>query len=209
MRSLLRIVLLVTVVLVLPLMTVALWSGPMEDWLEAWRESPPPAPLLATALVLLLASDILLPVPSGPLITIAGSQLGVVLTAAAAWLGLMLGGVVAFTLAKCWGRPLAERFAAASELASLRKIADQHDVWLLLVTRPLPVLAEATVLLAGVLDTRWRRLLWTLGIGNAVVAVAFAVLGQQAEQNEWLAIAVVLSIALPLAAAWAFRRRFQ
>lgn len=207
MRSLLRLVGIVVVLLGVPLLTAVAWSGPLEQWIQQWREAPPPAGWLAGALVLVLAADILLPVPSGPVITLAGGQLGVPLTVLAAWLGLMLGGLLAFAAAKRWGSALAERVAAPAELASLRGTANAHDVWLLLVTRPLPILAEAAVLLAGTLDTRWPRLLGSLAVGNAVVAVAFAVLGSQAQQHEWMLIALVLSIVVPLAGTWVLRQR--
>jgi uncharacterized membrane protein YdjX (TVP38/TMEM64 family) len=207
MRTLLRLVGLVAVVLGVPLLTAVAWSGPLEHWLEAWRQSPPPAGWLAAALVLVLAADILLPVPSGPLITLAGGQLGLGTTVIAAWLGLMLGGLVAFAVAKRWGASLAERFAAPAELSNLRATAREHDVWLLLVTRPLPILAEAAVLLAGTLDTRWSRLVGALAVGNAAVALAFAVLGKQAQEHEWMLMAIVLSIVVPLAGTCIVRRR--
>lgn len=207
MHSLLKLVGIVAAVLAIPLLTIALWSDPMEAWLKEWHNSPPPAGWLVGSLIALLAADILLPVPSGPLITLAGGQLGAPLTAAAAWLGLMLGGLVAFALAKRWGRPLAYRFADEQELKRLETLAREHDAWLLLVTRPLPILAEAAVLLVGILNTPWPRAIWTLCIGNAVVAITFAVLGEQAEENEWMFMAIVLSIVVPLAGTWLIRRR--
>ncbi|MCO6047200.1 VTT domain-containing protein [Aeoliella sp. ICT_H6.2] len=209
MRSLIRLVLVVAILLGLPLLTVSLWSGPLEHWFEAWRQSPPPAGWLVAALVAVLAADILLPVPSGPVITLAGGQLGIALTAASAWVGLMLGGVAAFAVTKRWGPAVARRLAAPEELDNLRATAHEHDVWLLLVTRPLPILAEATVLLCGALDTRWSRLLWTLSVGNAAVATAFAVLGSQAEEHEWMATAIVLSVVVPLAGTWVVRHRLK
>lgn len=204
-----RLLTLITILLALPLLTVSLWSGPLENWIESWQDTPPSAGWLATALVLVLAADILLPVPSGPLITLAGGHLGVPLTAMTAWLGLMLGSVAAFGITKRWGGKLARKLASPEDLATLQAMADKHDTWLLLVTRPLPILAEATVLLCGALDTRWSRLLWTLAIANAAVALTFAALGQQAEQQEWMTIAIVLSIVVPLAATQLVRQRIR
>jgi 3-dehydroquinate synthase len=206
MRSLLRLVGVVTILLGVPLLTAAAWSGPLGHWFEGWREAPPAAIWLVVALVLALAADILLPVPSGPLITLAAGQLGMPTTALAAWTGLMVGGLAAFAVAKRWGVPLAGRLAAPADLANFRTTASEHDVWLLLVTRPLPILAEAAVLLAGTLDTQWPRLIASLAVGNAAVAVAFAVLGQRAEEHEWMTIAIVLSIVVPLAGTWMVRQ---
>ena len=66
-----------------------------------------------------LASDVFLPVPSGPLSTLAGSQLGFLLGTAASTLGMTLGGMVAFGLARLWGWPLAERLASVEHLHSM------------------------------------------------------------------------------------------
>lgn len=209
MPALVRLVGVIAIVLVVPLATTTLWYSPLEALLEGWRDDPPTTIWLAAALGAVLAADILLPVPSGPVITLAGGQLGVVTTAAAAWLGLMLGGLVAFAVAKRLGPSVTERLIPAADLEGLKSSARQHDVWLLLVTRPLPILAEATVLICGTLDTTWRNLLWTLAIGNAAVAIAFAVLGQQATDQEWLLIAIVLSVMLPLAFTWIVRARWR
>ncbi|MEM9512629.1 MAG: VTT domain-containing protein, partial [Cyanobacteria bacterium P01_E01_bin.48] len=135
-------------------------------------------------------------------------QLGIATTAIAAWLGLMLGGLLAFAVAKRLGPAVTERLILAADLDGLKSSARENDVWLILVTRPLPILAEATVLVCGTLDTSWRNLLWTLAIGNAVVAIAFAALGQQATDQEWLLIAIVLSVMLPLALTWIVRARW-
>lgn len=209
MRSLLRIITVIAILLGVPLLTAALWSGPLEQLFARWQQSPPPAIWLALGLIAVLAADILLPVPSGPVITLAGGQLGTLPTTAAAWTGLMLGGIAAFAITKRWGRPLAERLAPPDELGRLRDAARRHDVWLLLVTRPLPILAEATVLVCGTLDTSWWRLLWTLAAGNAVVALAFALLGSQAEEHEWMMVAIVLSVVVPLAGTWMLRQRLK
>lgn len=64
---------------------------------------------------------------------------------------MTVGGMIAFALARRWGRPLAERFAGAEELSELEDTASTHGTWLVLLTRPLPVLAEAGVLLVGTL----------------------------------------------------------
>ncbi|QDU58894.1 TVP38/TMEM64 family protein [Aeoliella mucimassa] len=208
MRLLVRLVGVIAIVLAIPMVTALFWSGPLESLLERWQAEPPSTGWVAGLLIALLASDILLPVPSGPVITLAGGQIGVLPTAIAAWTGLMLGGLAAFAVAKRLGPAVTRRLASPEDLEGLKSTARQHDAWLLLVTRPLPILAEATVLLCGTLDTSWPRLLWTLGIGNAAVATAFAVLGQQASEQEWMFMAIVLSVVVPLAMTWVVRHRW-
>ncbi len=206
MSRLARPVLFLTVVLALPLVGAALWAAPLAEWVAAIRADPPGRAEVAGLLVLLLAGDIVLPVPSSPLITLAGAQLGWAWAAAAAWTGLTLGGAITVGAARRWGQPLVERWIGREDLASLRAGCDRHGVWLLLVSRPLPIVAEGVLLTISLAEPRWLRTLGVLAVGNAVVAATFALLGAQAAASEELAIGVTLSIAVPLALAWYVRR---
>lgn len=199
MKRIARPLLLLTLVAVLPVLLVVPLEPVLSDWpdrLDAASASPTWLLLLVVGL---LASDIVLPVPSAPLITLASAQLGFVPTAIAAWLGLMIGSLAAFALTYRYGEPIARRLGKPEELDALRQAMNQYDVWLLLLSRPLPVIAEAAVLLAGLLRVQWPRAVAYLSVGNAVVAIVFSLLGSLAKSNEWLAVAIVLSIALPIA----------
>jgi 3-dehydroquinate synthase len=210
-----RLLLSITVLLVMPLATVAIWGDwghrLVGDWTTtqgstlqatAAQESHT---RIAAALVVVLAADILLPVPSGPLITLAASQIGWLPTWWWSWWGLSLGGVLAFGLAR-WGGPrIAHHLAASTDIEVLSRVSSRHAVFILLLTRPLPILAEVAVIVLGLLGCPAAKFVPSLLVGNAVVAGVFAWLGQWAAANDWLAIATGLSIVLPLAATWQVR----
>ena len=206
MPRLARLLLLITIMLALPLLGVALFAAPLGEWVAALRTDPPGPLPLAGLVVLLLGGDIVLPVPSLPLITLAGAALGWLWAAIAAWLGLTLGGAATLMIARRWGQGAVERWIGDQEFTRLRATCDRHGVWLLLVSRPLPILAEGVLLTIALIEPRWGRTLTTLAVGNAIVAATFALLGAQAAASEWLAIGVTLSIAAPLAATWYARR---
>ncbi len=197
--------LLITVVLVLPLVLLAVWGESFLTIAEQWQTDPPPRWLLAAAIMGILATDVFLPVPSGPISTLAGSQLGVVLGTLASAIGMTIGAVIAFALAKAWGRPLAARYSSAEQLAELEQSCSQHGIWMLLITRPLPILAEACALLVGALQMSWRRFLPTIVVSNLLIAATYALLGQQAAEYGWLPLAVCASAALPLLVTWWWR----
>ncbi|NOZ41253.1 MAG: hypothetical protein GXP24_13660, partial [Planctomycetes bacterium] len=123
--------LLITVVLILPLLLLAVWGETFSLVAHQWQTNPPERWVLAAAITAILASDVFLPVPSGPISTLAGSQLGVVLGTAVSTLGMTLGAVIAFALAKTWGRPLAERYSSTTQLAELETACRDHGVWML------------------------------------------------------------------------------
>ena len=199
--------LLITVVLILPLVLLAVWGETFLTVAEQWQSDPPSRCVMGLAIVGILATDVFLPVPSGPISTLAGSQLGIVLGTITSTIGMTLGAVIAFTLAKAWGRPLAEKYSSAEQLSQLESSCNQHGVWMLLVTRPLPILAEACALLVGALQMSWRQFLPTIIVSNLLIAATYSILGQQAAEYGWLPIAVCLSAALPLVVTWWWRTR--
>jgi 3-dehydroquinate synthase len=198
--------LLVTLVLVLPLVLLAFVGESYEPFIARLKDDPPSATIVFTAVAVILATDLVLPVPSGPISTLAGSHLGIVAGTLASVIGMTVGGIIAFALARRWGRPLAQKYAGAEQLSELEKMASAHGIWLVVLTRPLPVLAEAAVLLVGTLQMSWRTFLPTLIITNLVIGATYAILGHYASQQNWLVIAICAAIGGPIGATFIAKR---
>jgi 3-dehydroquinate synthase len=122
---------------------------------------------------------------------------------------MMAGAVLGFVLARLWGTPIARRLAGSEELERLAPVACRYGAWLLFATRPLPILAEATVLLLGSARLPWRSFWWPVAAANAVLAFCYALLGDWAQRHGWLPAAVVLALVVPLGVAWLARRRLS
>jgi uncharacterized membrane protein YdjX (TVP38/TMEM64 family) len=146
-----------------------------------------------------MATDVVLPVPSSLVATLAGAQLGVLGGTSASWTGMTLGATLAFGLARYWGRPLAERFVSTVDLARLDRLATRLGPGLIVVTRAIPVFAEASVLLLGINRLAWRRFLPALCASNLGIALAYAAFGDFAGRHAWLPLALAISVAAPLA----------
>ena len=110
----------------------------------------------------LLALDVLLPIPSSVLGALLGGRLGFVPGALWGFVGLFAGQCLGYAL----GRMLPARFA--SELPAAPSAA------IVLVSRPVPVLAEAVAIAAGVERMPLARYLLAGALGNAAYAVAMA-----------------------------------
>jgi uncharacterized membrane protein YdjX (TVP38/TMEM64 family) len=197
---------LVSLVLVLPVVILVFTGESFASLIESWKSSPPSPSTMFLAIAGILATDVFLPVPSGPISTLAGSQLGIVAGTLASTLGMTIGGIVAFALARKWGRPFAERLANPQELADMEGIADSFGLSALLLTRPLPIIAEACVLLLGTLQMHWRVFLPTLVFSNLLIAATYATLGHYASEQSWLPTAVGISLAIPVLLAVIIRR---
>ena len=206
MTSLLRPLLIVTLVLALPLVPLAVLGTSFEDRLSDWIERDRRPPAIAAAVVGLLAADIVLPVPSSFVSTYGGVRLGVLVGTLASWTGMTLGAVAAYALARRFGRPVAQRFADAQELDRLERVACRLGWGILVVARPLPVVAEASVLLAGVARLPWHRFLFVVGFSNLGVSLVYAWFGHLAIQRDQVVPVLVASVALPLLATAIARR---
>jgi uncharacterized membrane protein YdjX (TVP38/TMEM64 family) len=206
-----RPLLILTLVLAVPIVPFVFFGDRLEGWFAALFDPPPSRATTWWLVAGVLASDLLLPVPSSLVNTLAGAQLGVVGGTTASWFGMSVGATLGFALARRWGRALAVRLASAEDIDRLDHLATRLGPTLIVLTRAVPVLAEASVLLLGINRLAWRRFLPALVMSNLGIALAFAAFGEVAGKHEWLPAALGISVAAPLALTatlrWMLTRR--
>lgn len=207
MRHFAKPLLLVALVLAIPIVPFLVFGEALQQWIEAWMDPPPDRLTIAAMITCVMATDVFLPIPSSVLSTYAGAQLGVALGTAATWLGMTVGAVLGFGLARRLGRPLAERLADPDLLAGMEQWTDRLGPTVLVVCRAVPVVAEASVLVTGAIGLEWRRFLPVVVASNLGIALAYSAFGQVAERHDWLPVALAVSVAIPLAVTALLRRR--
>lgn len=201
MRELFRTLPLMCLVLLVPVLPFVLFGGQFEDWLQAVAEDPPSIPVTMALVVGLLSTDILLPIPSSVISTLSGWQLGWWLGTLATWIGMNLGAIIGFAMARRWGKPFAVWFSKEEDLERMRIVSDRYGPFVLVLTRAMPVFAEATVLIAGIHQLAWRRFLPAVIFSNLGIALAYSAFGDYAEQHQWLPLALGIAIAIPVMVA--------
>jgi len=189
--------LLIAAVLAIPIVPFLFFGERLETRVTDWLNDELSPATVAITVIGLLASDILLPVPSSVLSTFAGRALGFWGGTGASWCGMTAGAIVAFWLVRIFGRPLARWLSSDQELERTDALAARWGVFVLILTRPIPVLAEASVLLMGTARLGWCQFLAAVGLSNFGLAAAYAALGERVQ----LPIAIAASIILPLLAA--------
>lgn len=189
MKPWLRWTLLTCLVLALIVVPFALWEEPITAFATRLLAPAAGRAVLSLLVILLLASDVLLPIPSSFVSAGAVSLLGALqggLTialgmTAAAWLGYLLG--------RYGGEPLARRMAGETELERARAMMTRYGSWVVLVCRGVPVLAEASTLLAGAT----RSSVWTFALvttlGNVGLSAAYALIGVLNLAGAWALLA--------------------
>jgi len=207
MQSFFRWSLVVLLVLAVPIVPFLGFGAAAERWIQTQLNDSVSAPRAATFVVGVLATDVFLPVPSSAVSTFAGQRLGFLAGALASWTGMTCGAVTAFALARRWGKPLAERLAGPDEFARMERLSDRQGARLIALTRALPVLAEASVLVLGAARLSWKKFLPVTMLSNLGLSAVYAAFGALSRDAGVELTALIASMALPLLAA-ALARQF-
>jgi uncharacterized membrane protein YdjX (TVP38/TMEM64 family) len=194
---------LVVALLALILVPFLLWGGDLERLAAAVRELPKvPAAALVVAL---LAADIVAPVPSSIVAVAAGAMLGLAGGVAAAWLGLTLGCVLGYELGLRLGHPAVRKVLGDADFQSLGRALGRHGFATIVLTRAVPVLAEAAILMAGAVRASRLRTLVAAALANLGYVGVLAGAGASAEGARGAALAFAAAVLVPVI-AWAVLR---
>jgi uncharacterized membrane protein YdjX (TVP38/TMEM64 family) len=205
-RPLRLLLILALMAVAVPLVPFLAFGTRLDHAVARWLDPLPAPPVLAAIEVGVLAADLLLPGPSSMVATLGGAQLGVVIGTVCAWLGMTAGAMLGWWLG---------RTAGAASLSSLsldeqERLARQQRRFgplAVVLTRPLPLVAEAAAIMAGAAGMGWREFLVAAGSGNLAIALVWSLagaLGRQADSLQWV---LVGSLAVPVAITWLVLQR--
>jgi uncharacterized membrane protein YdjX (TVP38/TMEM64 family) len=144
----------------------------------------------------LLALDVFLPVPSSIVSTAAGVLLGLGLGTAVVWIGMMAGCLVGYFVGM-YSAPLARRLVGPAGLARAAHFADRYGIWAIVLSRPIPVLAEATVVFAGLVRASLGRFVFLTALSNLGIAAGYAAIGAFSMRLDSFLMAFAGAIVVP------------
>lgn len=173
-----------------------LLGAPLEAAIVHLAQTAEGGPLVGLIGALLLAADLLLPIPSSVVATAEGYLLGPVVGAAWVWLGLNLGVALGYGLGR-QGEAVARRIVGPAGLAEAQALVRRHGLWVVVVCRPVPVLAEATAVLAGLGAARVGPLALAAGLSNLGLAIAYAWVGAAGQGELGLGALFAGAVMLP------------
>ncbi len=163
------------------------------------------AGVAATGFVLLVA-DVLLPVPSSFVLTGLGTTLGFLPGIAVGALGMTAGCCLAYALGSWLGSARAETFITPAEQARLSRLLDRNGLLMLAACRAVPVLAEASILVAGILRLPRTRVLAVTTCANIGVSGCYVVLGAGGSDGASFVLAFASAMAVSALAMVAARK---
>ena len=168
--------------------------------------------LAAVAGVGLLVIDVLLPVPSTFVMIYLGWMFHTLGGTALSVLGCSLAALVAYAIGSRGGSAL-DRFLGPEDRARAHRLLERYGLMAIVITRPIPMFAEAVALLAGASGLGAWRVTLAAAAGSLPVALLHAWAGSRSAEAESLATGtVVLMFVLVLAISalfWLIGRRWQ
>lgn len=190
--------LLCAIIFVVILLPFFLFGEFIDTWTQNFLKSTSGRPgIVALVLSLLLASDILLPVPSSIVSTAAGLFLGFTGGMMTSLSGMTVSCIAGFWLGIRFGRPLASRIIGTSELQWLEDKSRHLGVWVIVIARPVPVLAEASVLFAGMSRMPMVRFMMFSTLSNLGISTVYAAIGALSATLNSFFLALAGSILAP------------
>jgi membrane protein YqaA with SNARE-associated domain len=172
---------------------LAIGELPGERWLSAADDD---ALAFGATGAGLLAADVLLPIPSSVVGTLLGARLGFAFGFAAAFCGLVIGHLLGYGI----GRATLTRVGATLPTAP--------TLVAVLLSRPVPVLAEAMTLTAGAARAPLVPFVASVAIGDACYAAALAASGTAWLPTSWAGPWLAVPLGLP-AVGWLLWRVAQ
>ncbi len=195
------------VAVAIPLVPLLIFGEHLDAVIAQFLDPPPAAGVVAAVEIGVLTADILLPVPSSLVTTLGGAVLGVGLGTLCGWLGMTLAALLGWGLGRLLGSRAVARLPA-EEQAFVHQFRRRTADLLVILSRPIPLLAEAAAILVGGSGMPLRRFLPTAAAGNLAVALAWSLAGSLGREQEQLQWVLVLSLLVPLAVAVAMMRWF-
>ncbi|MEH6647766.1 TVP38/TMEM64 family protein [Sulfitobacter sp.] len=175
-----RLLLIVFALVALSFVPFLIWGGQLEQDLTrlgaaGWMQSFGNWAWVAG--IGLIASDIVLPVPSSAVMGALGIIYGPLLGGAISALGAVIAGLLGYGICRLIGPARAERLAGAEGLAQARQLFERWGGWLVAGSRWLPIFPETVSFLAGLTGMRFAGYLGALACGAIPLGFTFAALG--------------------------------
>jgi uncharacterized membrane protein YdjX (TVP38/TMEM64 family) len=147
------------------------------------------------AVIGLLVSDLLLPIPATPVMSAAGYLYGTLVGGIVSAAGSFAAGMAGYGLCRAFGQRIALRLAGEKELAEHHTLFQRSGPWLVAASRWLPLLPEVISCLAGLTRMPLRTFAVALACGAIPMGFVYAAIGATGHDNPKLALG--LSVLVP------------
>lgn len=185
-----------TIVLTVILVPFFLFHEYIDAWTDGILKSSGQHPLyIAILLCLLLTSDIILPVPSSIVSIGCGFLLGFVNGTIVSFAGMVLGCLLGYALGK--GSSNKMKWLDARTKQNMEGYFKRYGKWSLIIARPIPVLAEASVFFAGISKMDFKSFMMISSLSNLGISLMYGAIGAYSFTVNSILLAFGGAIILP------------
>lgn len=141
---------------------------------------------------LLLAADLVLPVPATAILAALGFLYGPVLGGSIGAAGSLTSGMIGYGLCRALGRRVALRLVGARDLERGTRLFQRWGAWLVVLSRWLPLFPEVISCAAGLIRMRWTTFAAALVCGSVPMSFTYAWVGHAGNRHPGIATALSL-----------------
>lgn len=160
------------------------------EWVSHHRK------LAAMGIMILLGSDMFLPVPSSVVMTTNGRLFGFVAGAVVSFLGSMLAWLGCYWLGRFFGWTGHRRNGNGDAVSRQVK---RYGVGVLIITRPVPILAELAAAACGVARMSFGRFVLGSAAGVLPMSLVYSFVGYHYRNSRSAWVALIVAVLIPLA----------
>ena len=147
--------------------------------------------------VVLLIVDAVVPVASSVVMISLGALFGAPLGIALAWLGRFGMAIAGFAIGRR-ASGLMRRLLGEHEHARARALVERRGAFAIVLSRPIPLVAETVTIIAGASGMPWRRALLASAVGTLPEAVVYGLAGSLSARFDegavvWIVMLLVAS----------------
>jgi membrane protein DedA with SNARE-associated domain len=152
--------------------------------------------IVAGAVFSLLALDVFLPVPSSIVSTAAGVLLGFWPGTTVVWSGMMACCVIGYAVG-ARGSMAARKLVGEDGIERAGNLYGRYGDLTIVLCRPVPVIAEASVVFAGLVKAPFGRFTQLTAISNLGIALGYAAFGSYSLRLDSFFVAFIGALLLP------------
>lgn len=172
-----RTVILFVAVCLLVLVSFFLWAEPIDNWVHASVQRNATNKLVVALLLFsVLSSDILLPIPSCLVSMMCGLYLGFWYGTLASFAAMSVSAAIGYLIG-LYASGWAKKLIGEKDMQALQALQAKGGALVLLGLRGVPVLAEVSLVFAGLGRYPLKQTVLQVAVGNALISGFYAWIG--------------------------------
>lgn len=192
-----RWILLTITIITLLLIPFILFGESLENWTNNFLQHSPTRLIAGIVIGLLLSIDIVMPVPSSVVSTAGGYFLGFIGGTIISAIGMTISCLIGYWLGARFGRTATERFLNQKEISRFKSLQEKYGDWIIIISRSVPLLAETSVIFAGIGGMNMVRFIFMATVSNIGISMVYAAVGAYSKSINSFLLAFAGAIILP------------